>query len=263
MIISMFVKNTEYWLYFDDSGKLENYNDDYIIYGGVLFSNPNKKDNFCKEFKLAKSKISNDQNKEIKGNEIVTKFIKFSQSPYKRANIENLISKFKLTDYNFHIFIPKKELYEHVKNQEHVRNFSIGLLIKKMIENGQIKPNSVLNIFLDAEKWDTKAKEEFELSNYLNEQFPSSKIISFLRLNKITVQTVECVDSKKVVEIQAADIIANFAFKFHMRNKYSKEIWDCLDRYIVKIMAVKFPNIEVFEDTREISYKDLDGIQDS
>ncbi|MDQ7982807.1 MAG: DUF3800 domain-containing protein [Spiroplasma sp.] len=235
----------EYFLYLDDSGSFLNKNDKHVIYGGVLFNNKNKRNSFIKDFKLAKNKVT--KKSEIKGNDLAKKYIKHKKSPYKKADIENLIKQYQLVDALFCIWTCKDDLSVPAFDEEHAklkRNEMIALLLKKLIESNKIMPDSVIRIYIDASH--TEKIQEMDaniLHKYLNKDYSTNKIIRFLRAKKIYIHKVSHLDSKKADCIQAADIIVNFSNKYLDQHRNAKELLNLFNNFEFYINACKFPKI--------------------
>lgn len=254
MIVGSERKIMEYWLYFDDSGKFLNKKDNHVLFGGILFKNKNKRNNFIQKYKTAKSKITNKS--EFKGNDFATKYKKHKRSPYKKANLENLIKQYELVDEVICVFACKKDLKEPAYDEEHAklkRNFMIALLLKKLIETKKILPNSIIRIYLD--KMDSEAIQETDakrLKEYLNKNYSANKIIRFLRAKNIHIQRVQHLDSETSDCIQAADIISNFSNKYLNRHPQANELLGLFKNFKIKVFACKFPNIEYNEDVQSL-----------
>lgn len=237
--------NIEYWIYLDDSGKFLNKSDNHAIYGGIIFNNKKKRNNFIKEFIEAKKKIT--KKKEIKGDDLSKKYFKYKKSPYKKANIENLISKYRLVDSLFCTWTCKKDLIIPTYDEEHAKlknNELIALLIKKLIENNKILPNSSINIYIDDIY--TQNIQEIDgkrLKQYLNKNYSTNKMIRFLRVKNILINKVTFLDSKTSDCIQASDIIANFCNKYLNRKKHAEELLKLFENFDFDIICCKFPNI--------------------
>ncbi|WP_342265964.1 DUF3800 domain-containing protein [Spiroplasma endosymbiont of Villa modesta] len=235
----------EYWLYLDDSGKFLNKSDKHVIYGGIIFNNKNKRNNFIKSFIEAKKKVT--KKSEIKGDDIAKKYIKFKKSPYKKADIENLISKYKIIDNLFCVWTCKKDLILPTSDEEHAKlknNELIALLIKKLIENKTILPNSNINLYIDDIY--TQPIQEIDainLKSYLNKNYSKNGIIRFLRTKNIIINKVKYLDSKIYNCIQACDIIANFCNKYLNKHKDAKQLLNIFENFEFNIIACKFPVI--------------------
>lgn len=239
----------EYWLYLDDSGKFLNQKDKHVLYGGVLFNNKKKRNNFITNFKIAKDKIT--KKPEIKGNDLAKKYIKYKKNPYKKANIENLIKQYNLVDTIFCVWTCKDELFFSTLDEEHAklkRNEMIALLLKVLVETNKILPDSTINIYIDTSNTEKILEIDAQvLLSYLNKDYSINEIIRFLRAKKIYIRKILHLDSKKSDCIQASDIIVNFSNKYLNQYPNSKKLLKLFNNFDFNINTCKFPNV-VYND---------------
>lgn len=235
----------EYWLYLDDSGKFLNKSYKHVLYGGVLFNNKKKRNNFIKNFKNAKDKITKKD--EIKGNDLAKKYVNYKKSPYKKANIENLINQYNLVDALCCVWTCKDELNDLDFDEEYAKlkiNEMIAVLLATLIKTHKILSESTINIYIDNSHTEKILEiDDKILLNYLNKDYSMNEIIKFLRFKKIYVRKVSHLDSKKSDCIQAAYIIVNFSNKYLNQHSHSQKLLNLFENFDFKINACKSPNV--------------------
>lgn len=224
----------EIFICMDDSGKLSK-KESLCAYGGLVFNSNAEKQEFSNKYraillsikcKYCKNDKTNCTNKcpEIKSKDITKKH---------RRQLINLCKQFKA----FTIVIENKKIYDHIMESkaskgrylDYTQKLSFKEILEKLIEMGLINPSLPLKFIINIDQQTTKSNGYYSLRDGLYEELIhglsnynygfSKKPILY---NKLDL-SVNYVDSKNSITIQAADIIAGTSRSIALSNYDIKE----------------------------------------
>ena len=205
------------YIYSDESGVLDKAHNRYYVFGGVIFTSVEERDNQIRRYYAAEENIrkseSFDNSVEIKAFNISNK----SKSKLYR----NLSDAEK-----FGIVINQKRLedrlFSNKKSKQRYLDWAYKMSVRKKLENmialGQILPNEIEEINLYLDEHSTATNGRYELRESLEKEFKIGmwnfdymKFYEPLFPNAKSLNLQYCNSSKKPL-IRAADIVANHIY---------------------------------------------------
>ena len=203
----------------DDSGKLSR-SEEYSVYGGLLFSSKEERQKFCNQYRSLLKDIKCDYCKETKTacSKTCPEIKSFLISNAQRRRIVNLCKQYK----TFSLIINNTQVYSHIMENkaskgryiDYTQKITFKTIIRKLISKGLINPALPLKISINIDQQATKSNGYYNLRDGLYEEFYHGISnynygFTYPPILKAEPQiTVDYIDSKKSVAIQAADIIA-------------------------------------------------------
>lgn len=206
------------YVYSDESGVLDKKHNDYYIFGGVLFTSEDDRDNYSRKYIAAERNVRISepipQESEVKACYIKPKSKRKLYSCVKNTErFGVVISQKKLTS---------DELFSNKKSKQRYLDWAYKMAVKKkfeyMIANNQLNPKEVEAIYFLVDEHSTATNGWYELKESLEKEFKIGMWnFDYMRFypplfpNIKAVNLQYCNSSKKTL-IRAADIIANHLY---------------------------------------------------
>ena len=217
------------YIYSDESGVFDRYNNEYFIFAGVICFNAKEKEIACRKFSHAERVLRSSGN-------YTNKY------ELKATNITNT-QKGKLYRslngvYKFCVLIEQKminyKIFENKKHKQRYLDYAYKIVLRKclenLIDNKLLSSDDVKIIFVRADEHLTATDGKYELRESLLNEFKNGTFNPTWEKHfepvfpKLLDVIVEFCDSKKVYLVRAADIIANHCY--HKAIKYNGVIED-------------------------------------
>lgn len=219
-------KKVDIWVYTDESGVFDHKHENYYVFGGVIFLSKEEKDNEIRKYKNAEKAIR--KNQKYKGKEL--KACRLSNKE-KGKLFRSMNSCFR-----FGVVIRQKSVYEMIfsdkKSKQRYLDYAYKICLKEafklLINQSVIVPDDVstMNIFVDEHSTATNGK--YELKEGLEEEFKRgtynrkwTRFYPPLFKNLKSINLRYC-DSKKMIPIRMADIIANRIYYYATKERTSE-----------------------------------------
>lgn len=224
----------EVYICLDDSGKLTK-NENYSVYGGIVFLSKAEKDKFINEYRSIindiKCKYCNNKCSkicpEIKNTNIKEK---------DKRRIFNYIKKY----YTTCVILNNQKVYSKIIDDKKSRgrfiDYAIRRLIKKtvsiLIKKGYINNNLPMRIIINIDQQSTKSNGYYSLKDGLIEEFKYGIInYNYAKIVKPIIKgNLEIIlkyqNSKNSYVVQAADLIAGTVRKYTILNKPINKLID-------------------------------------
>ena len=213
------------YVYSDESGVLDREHNDYYVFGGLLFTSEEDRDNYSRKYIAAEKNIRISEGLS-NGEEVKACYIKpKSRNKLYRSVMDAerfgvVISQKKLT---------AKNLFSNKKTKQRYLDWAYKMAVKKkledMIAKGQINPEFVENIVFLVDEHSTATDGCYELRESLEKEFKigiwNFDYMTFhkpLFPNVKSVNLQYCNSAKKTL-VRAADIIANHIYYYANQNK--------------------------------------------
>ena len=206
------------FIYSDESGVFDNVHNDYFVFAGIMFLSKEEKDVATHKYMKAEKTIRiieeiNDRNQEIKASSISNK------SKGKLFRSLNQIEK-------FGVVIDEKRILQKIwlykKSKQRYLDWAYKMALKKkfeyMIENGQLDPDSVENLYVFVDEHSTATDGKYELRESLEQEFKYGTYnLNFSHFyppifSNLKSVTLHFCNSSSQPLIRAADIVANKLF---------------------------------------------------
>lgn len=202
------------FVYSDESGVFDVKNNDYYVYGGIIFLNKSDRDNANRKYihveREIRKKFSKYKGKELKAN-ILTSGIK--NDIFRSSND---IIKFGAVVKQKNV---RKEIFSHKKSKQrfldYVFKMSLKKCFKELIEKEEINPEEVKNIYVFVDEHTTATNGRYELREGLLQEFKYGTFNSnYMIYHPPLFPEMEGVDVKYLDSgtqplIRLSDIIAN------------------------------------------------------
>ncbi len=203
------------FVYSDESGVFDNINNEYFVYGGLIFLEKEEKDIAVRKYKKAEKTLRENNYKAIKNFELKACKIKNKE----KAQLYRSLNQF----IQFGIVIDQKKILDRIfkskKDKQRYLDYAyrIGLkkIFKTLINEGKIISNKVNNVYFFVDEHTTATNGKYELQEALENEFKNGIYNhNYLRYfppifeNLQSVQVKFC-NSSSVTLIRGADIIAN------------------------------------------------------
>lgn len=215
------------YVYADESGVFDYKNEDYYIYGGLLFLNKEKRDVETRKYLHVERTLRKHKSK-------------YKNGELKACRLDNKDkgSLFRSTNscIRFGVVIKQKRINENIflnkKSKQRYLDyaFKIGLkrILQKLIRDNTINVTDVKNIYVNVDEHTTATNGLYELREGLQEEFKYGtfnfrydKFFPPLFPNMLSVDVVHCNSAKNAL-VRAADIIANRVYFHAKSNKINK-----------------------------------------
>jgi len=200
------------YIYSDESGTFDSKHNDYFVFGGLLMLGQEQKDNCSRKYSHVEQIIRERTNRqgELKGCNL-------------RPHLKKSLFRSLNTYHKFAIIVKQKEIDQNIFNDgRHMQRFldyiyKVGVknLIKDLIERKMINPDDIEEICVFCDEHNTATDAVYELREGLYNEFKigtfNSKYDVFYPpiLPHLHAIDVKYCNSKKVILVRAADIIAN------------------------------------------------------
>lgn len=210
------------YVYADESGVFDYKNEDFYIYGGLLFLNKDIRDVETRKYLHAEKTLRNNNPK-------------YRSGELKACRLDNKHkgSLFRSTNscIRFGVVIKQKRIdkniFSHKKSKQRYLDyaFKIGLkrILEKLIKENTVGVDDVKNIYVYVDEHTTATNGLYELREGLQEEFKHGtfngkydKFFPPLFPNMLNVDVYHCNSAKNAL-VRAADIIANRVY-FHANN---------------------------------------------
>lgn len=222
----------ELHIYSDESGVFDKNHNNFFVFAGVIFSDPNNIKDSEKSYQNTENKIKKklalNNNFELKAT-----MLNFNQKRKLLRSIKN--------NFNFVVLINQEEIYDRIfidkKTKQRYLDYAYKIGIKKALlnlaKNKVIDLNNVdyLKIFCDEHTTATNAIHDLQTSIFREfkigiEKFEYNLITPPLLPNLKNVN-VAYLNSKSKILIRYADILANTTFNIYRstKNFYNKNIF--------------------------------------
>lgn len=212
------------FVYSDESGVLDKAHNDYYIFGGLLFTSEDNRDDKSRQYIAAERNVRISE-KIPAGKEVKASYI----SADSKRKLYHSISDTE----RFGVVISEKQLsndalFSNPKTRQRYLDWAYKMAIKKkfekMINDGILNPDEVEAISFLVDEHSTATDGRYELRESLEKEFKigmwNFDYMTFhepLFPNIKSVNLQYCNSSKKTL-IRAADIIANHIFSLAYRN---------------------------------------------
>ena len=208
----------EVYINLDDSGKLTT-NENYLVYGGIVFLSKESKDKFINQYRSIindikckycfKNKICDNICPEIKNTNI-------KQSDKRR--VLNYIKKY----YTICLIVDNKKIYKSIKDSKASRGRFIDYAIRRLIKNTinslikskLINPKKQIKLIINIDQQSTKSNGYYSLKDGLEEElkygiinYNYAKIVKPIIKGDLII-SIKYQNSKKCYVVQASDLIA-------------------------------------------------------
>jgi hypothetical protein len=218
------------FVYADESGVFDVKNNEYYVYGGVIFLSKNEKDNANRKYLNVEEKIREHYTQysemELKANVLDSKIKnKIFRSANECIKFGVVINQEKI----------RKEIFRQKKSKQRYLDYAFKIGLKncflELIKNNKLKQKEATNIFLFVDEHTTATDGKYELKESLLQEFKYgtfnmnyNKFYRPLFPNMENLNLQYC-DSNKHALIRLSDIVANRLFgacfneEFMNRNK--------------------------------------------
>ena len=205
------------FIYSDESGVFDRYNNEYFVFAGVICFDAVSKDIATRKFSHAE-KVLREIGGYSRNSELKASRISNTQKGKLYRSLNGL--------YKFCVLIEQKmvnyKVFENKKHKQRYLDYAYKLVLKRcmetLIENNLLSSQQVRVIFVNADEHLTATDGKYELRESLLNEFKNGTFNPtwekhfepvFPRLYDVVV---EFCDSKRVFLIRAADIIANHCY---------------------------------------------------
>lgn len=209
------------YIYSDESGVFDNKNNEYYVYGGVVFLSKKERDIEILKYKKLEEQIktSTKETGELKASKLKGKH------KYKIMKATNNVLK-------FGVIINQNKIHERIyadkKDKQRYLDYAykIGLksYFKKLISENKINEYEVKNIYIFVDEHTTATNGKYEFREGLIQEFKrgtfnSSYDIFFEPIfkNLKTLDVKHC-KSEKVPMIRLADMTSNYIYTILVKN---------------------------------------------
>ncbi len=209
----------EIYMFMDDSGKLTN-KENYLVYGGIIFTSQSEKQKFSNQYraiiKSIRCSYCSERNNFCSKDCVEIKSSKINDND--RRRIINLCKKYKV----FSLVVENAKVYSNIMSSksskgryiDYVQKITIKEVLKTLIHDNIIDSSKEIKVCINIDQQTTKSNGYYNLKDSIYEDIKYG-IINFnygvfhapLFQSDVDV-TVNYIDSKKCIAIQAADIIA-------------------------------------------------------
>ena len=207
-------------IFVDDSGKLSK-KENCCVYGGLIFLSSKEKNKFINSYRAVINDIRQSY-LSINAVELKSNMIK----PSHRRRLINLCKKHK----TFALIINNSKVYDNIMNQkasrgryiDYVQKIIFISLIKKLIKNHIIDSNLPVKININIDQQTTKSNGYYTLKNGLYEELVHGyhnynyNFTHASTLKSNLTLSINYVESKKSICIQAADIVAGTIRQYYL-----------------------------------------------
>lgn len=215
------------FIYSDESGVFDYKHNDYYIFGGVMFLSKNEKDISTRKYINVERTIARKERKSL-SEEIKADNISYSSSS-KIFRSLNQVEKFGVVVRQKFV---TQQIFENKKAKQRYLDYVYKICLKRkfesLINNKQINPEEISNIYILCDEHTTATNGRYELREGLLQEFKEgtynetySKFFEPIFPNINTLDVHYC-NSKKTTLIRAADIVANRIFKFVYKGELAK-----------------------------------------
>lgn len=208
------------FVYSDESGVFDSYNEKYFVFGGLIFLDKESKEN-------ANRKYINVENIIRKHNTYVSSELKATVLTNKdKGKIFRSLNRYIKFGVVIDLKRINKDIFEHKKNKQRYLDyaFKIGLkrAFQQLIADGIIIPANVKNLNIFCDEHTTATNGIYELREGLEQEFKCGTFnYSFNKFFPPLFPNIDSVDlnfcdSNKKTLIRSADIVANKVY-FHSK----------------------------------------------
>lgn len=208
------------FVYSDESGVFDLYNEKYFVFGGLIFLDKESKEN-------ANRKYINVENIIRKHNTYVSSELKATALTNKdKGKIFRSLNRYIKFGVVIDLKRINKDIFEHKKNKQRYLDyaFKIGLkrAFQQLIADGIIIPTNVKNLNIFCDEHTTATNGIYELREGLEQEFKCGTFnYSFNKFFPPLFPNIDSVDlnfcdSNKKTLIRSADIVANKVY-FHSK----------------------------------------------
>lgn len=208
------------FVYSDESGVFDSYNEKYFVFGGLIFLDKESKEN-------ANRKYISVENIIRKHNTYVSSELKATALTNKdKGKIFRSLNRYIKFGVVIDLKRINKDIFEHKKNKQRYLDyaFKIGLkrAFQQLIAEGIIIPAKVKNLNIFCDEHTTATNGIYELREGLEQEFKCGTFnYSFNKFFPPLFKNIDSVDlnfcdSNKKTLIRSADIVANKVY-FHSR----------------------------------------------
>lgn len=224
------------YVYSDESGVFDYINNDFFVFGGIIFLSKFQKDNFSRKYLSLERCIRNRTN--------LNKYIEIKASNIKIKEKRKLFNITK--DYiKFSVVVNQKNInrniFNHKKSKQRFLDYAFKRGLKNvfqiLLDNNVIDKNKIENIYIFCDEHTTATNGKYELKESLEQEFKygtfNYKYDLFFEplFENLKNLDVQFLSSNKKILIRTADIIANRVY-FHCYNKDFKSIENLKNLYI-------------------------------
>ncbi len=201
------------YIYSDESGVFDREHNEIFVYGGLIFTGKDEKDNFSRKYKVAENAIRSG--KYSAGEELKACTITNKEKGKLYRSLNNAI--------RFGIVINQKNVLERIflskKDKQRYLDYAykVGLkrILKRLISEDKIDPVDIETIHIFNDEHTTATNGKYELREGLEQELKSGTYN--MQYNKFFPPVFEGLegvslrfcDSKNTTLIRAADIVAN------------------------------------------------------
>ncbi|WP_239763065.1 DUF3800 domain-containing protein [Mammaliicoccus sp. I-M35] len=225
------------FVYSDESGVFDSYNEKYFVFGGLIFLDKESKEN-------ANRKYINVENIIRKHNTYVSSELKATALTNKdKGKIFRSLNRYIKFGVVIDLKRINKDIFEHKKNKQRYLDyaFKIGLkrAFQQLIADGIIIPAKVKNLNIFCDEHTTATNGIYELREGLEQEFKCGTFnYSFNKFFPPLFKNIDSVDlnfcdSNKKTLIRSADIVANKVY-FHSKQ-------NTLEHLNKKVIITKLP----------------------
>lgn len=199
------------YIFSDESGTFDAKHNEFFVFGGLVLLGENERDECSHKYSKAENVIRELRNGgEIKGN---------NTSPIQKGKLFRSLNGF----HKFAVVVKQREIDKNIFNDprhkqrflDYIYKVGVKNLIKSLIDRKLINPKNVEEIYVYPDEHATATDATYELREGLYNEFKigtfNSKYDVFYPpiLPSLHSISVKFCNSKKVLLVRAADIIAN------------------------------------------------------
>lgn len=218
------------FVYSDESGVFDRVHNDYFVFGGLIFLDKPSKDICCRKYTAAEkviySKGSIENGKEIKAAKI---------SNADKNKLYRSLNKC----YKFGIIIHENgvldRIFESKKDKQRYLDYAYKIGVKRALQNminqGQLNPDDVENIYFNVDEHTTATNGKYELREALEQELKNGtynwKYSTFYPplFPKVKSVDLKFCNSAATTLVRAADIVANKVYYLTLSGSdFSEEI---------------------------------------